>query len=139
MCSRSSDHGRECLVSDESVREWLTAQLTPLLPGTWRIIPNQRIPETLDVVTVVLVHQKIKPLPEAQGCLTNAVTLTVIDPHTDATRAEDALDDEVLALVTAIESNPQINFTEARKVSVNETYLGWDVDIEVLTQKESQP
>jgi hypothetical protein len=124
-------------VSGESVREWLSGELTALLPESWRIIPNQRTPETLDTVTVILVHQKINPSPEALGCLTNKVTLTVVDPHTDSTRAEDALDEEVLALVTALGAHTRIKFTEARKVSINETYLGWDVDTEVLSQKEA--
>lgn len=121
-----------------SVRDYLDGELTPLLPATWKLIPNQRMPETIDGITVVLKHLKIERLPEAPiGSLKNSVTITVADPHQDQVTAEDALDDSVLTLITALDGHSNILWTGADKVLVNNTYLGWDITVEVNTEKES--
>jgi len=121
----------------QSVREWLEDQLTPELPEGWRFIPNQRMAATIDRITVVLKHTDIERLPEAPlGTLRNTVVLTVADPHEDQVRAENELDDAVLELCTAIDGLPNINWTRASKVLVNDTYLGWDITLTVISGKE---
>jgi len=121
-----------------SVRSYLEAELKPLLPTTWRIIPNQRIPETIDRVTVALKVDRIEKLPEAPlGNLRNTVILTVADPHKDQVRAENALDDAVLNVLTALDGHSNIDWTLAQKVLATETYLGWDITLTVITSKES--
>lgn len=120
-----------------SVRQYLDGELTPLLPAGWTLIPNQRMPETISVTTVVLKLLKIEPLPEAPiGSLKNTVTITVADPHTDQAKAEDALDESVLTLTTALDGHKNIIWKDADKVLVNDTYLGWDISVEVITEKE---
>lgn len=120
-----------------SVRDYLKAELTPLLPTGWKFIPNQRMPETISKTTVVLKHTQMERLAEAPlGQLRNTVILTVADPHQDQIRAENALDDSVLELVSAIDTLVPINWTAAQKVLVNDTYLGWDITLTVITNKE---
>jgi len=122
----------------QSVREWLTEQITPLLDDSWRILPNQRMPATIDRITVVVKYTAMERLAEApQTHLRNTVTLTIADPHEDQVKAEDALDDAVLALCTVLDSLPRIGWTGAQKVLVNETYLGWDITLTVISGKES--
>ena len=121
----------------QSVREWLQAQLRSELPEGWKFIPNQRMAATIDRITVVLKHTDIERLPEAPlGNLRNTVVLTVADPHEDQVRAENELDDAVLELCTAIDGLPNINWTRASKVLVNDTYLGWDITLTVISGKE---
>lgn len=120
-----------------SVRDYLTAELTPLLPSTWKIIANQRVPETFDTVAVILKHLHIETLAEAPiGSLRNRVLITIADPHTDQVRAENALDEAVLELCTALDGHSRIIWTGADKVLVTDTYLGWDITVEVITEKE---
>lgn len=122
-----------------TVREWLEDALKPVLPSGWRIIPNQRIPETIDRITVVIKHIRIAPLAEApKGHLSNDVIITVADPHTDQARAEDALDDEVLELVNALQTIAGITWTGADKVLVNTTdNLGWDIACSIISRKKA--
>lgn len=94
------------------------------------------MPQTIEGITVVLKHSQMERLAEApQGSLRNTVVLTVVDPHEDQTAAENALDDSVLELVTAIDTLPKINWTNAEKVLVD-PYLGWDITLTVITEKE---
>lgn len=120
-----------------TVRAWLVDQLTPVLPAKWRLIENQRMPETIDRITVVLKHTTIERLPEAPiGQLRHTVILTVVDPHQDAVKAENALDQSVIELVTAIDGLQYVNWTGAAKVAVTDTYLGWDITLTAITGKE---
>lgn len=121
-----------------SVRQFLEAQLTPLLPTTWRIIPNQRLPETIDRVTVFFSVTRIESLAEAPiGSLKNFVTITVASPNKDVVRAENALDKNVLTLCTALDGHKNIRWTGADKVLVKDPYWGWDIHTEITTEKES--
>lgn len=125
-----------CLMSDDlSVRDWIKAQLEPILPPTWKINKHQSMPGTISAVTVILKYTSIAKLPEAKrSWLANEVVLTVVDPHTDQDRGEDALDDEVLELVTALDSIHQLVWTDAKKVQVG-PYLGWDITLQVNSRK----
>ena len=120
-----------------TVRSDLDALLAPKLPAGWKIIPHQTVPETLHTITVVLKHYKLEKLPEApQRHLTNYFTLTVASPLTTVAKAEDDLDDAVLELVTAIDTLASVDWTEATKVLVNDSYIGWDISLTVITQPE---
>ncbi|MBH0054482.1 hypothetical protein I6E74_09925 [Salinibacterium sp. SWN139] len=124
-------------MSDKSIREQLADAITPLLPSTWKIVPNQVGVETLSKVTVVIKHLQMSKFPEAPiGHLQHELTITIIDPHTDQVRAENALDDSVLELVTALDSIPGLIIKLAKKVFTDETYLGWDVEITTFSRKE---
>ncbi|WP_349902607.1 hypothetical protein [Parafrigoribacterium humi] len=121
----------------DSLRVWLDEQLTPLLPSGWTLIPNQRMPETITVTTVVLKHLEIERLDAAPlGQLRNTVVLTVADAHQNQTTAENELDESVLTLCTALDALKNLNWTGAKKVLVNDTYLGWDITLTVITSKE---
>lgn len=122
----------------DSVRSYLVDELTPLVNQGWRIIREQRMPETIDTITVVLKHSRIEKLPEApMGALRNEVVLTVADPHEDIAKAEDALDDAVVDLLSVIDKHDSINWTEARKAKVNDNILGWDITLTVITTATS--
>ena len=121
-----------------SVRDYLEAQLKPLLPGTWTFIPNQTMPETISQTVVILKHGRIEKLPAAPiGHLLNTVTLTIVDPHVDEVKAENALDDAVVELCSAIDGMDRINWSLAEKVTVKDPYIGWDITLTVITEKES--
>lgn len=126
-------------MSGSSVRDWLVAELTPLLPAKWKISANQVGVETISNVSVIIKHLGITKLPEAPAHhLANDVTITIIDPHTDQVRAENALDELVLELVTALDSLPGITFVRAKKVFASEAYLGWDIETTIFSRKEKK-
>lgn len=122
---------------DETVRGWLDENLKPLLPATWKLIPYQRMPQTISAPTVLFKQLSFTNLPEAPAAaLEVAIVITVADPHLDQDRAEDALDDEVLELVFALDSLPNLSWSTAQKVLVNETYLGWDITCSTISAKK---
>jgi hypothetical protein len=122
-------------VSDSAgIRPWLAEQLE--LPTAWHVIPEQRMPETIARITVVIKHRRIEKLPEAPiGHLRHEVTLTVADPHTDVAAAEDALDEAVVELIGTLDGHPSISWSDAEKVAVNDTYFGWDLTLSVITNR----
>ena len=120
----------------DNPREWLLAQLVPLVPSDWKVLPNQVDPSTIDRVTVIFKFTELTRLPEAPaGSISNQVIITIIDPHNDHVLAEDALDDSVLDLVTTLDSLPRIAWSKASKVLAFDRYLGWDITAQIITQK----
>lgn len=122
--------------SNLPVRAWLQQQLEPLLPAKWRIIPNQSMPQTIDRPTLIIKHLEMERLEEAPlGSLRHQITITVADPHEDQVKAEDALDDEVLQLCTALDALSGLTWTGAKKVAVRDPYIGWDITLTVISTK----
>lgn len=119
------------------LREYLVDGLTPLLPSEWKMIGFQRTPAKFDQVIVVLKFTEFEPMPQAPiGSLMNDVVLTVASPHTDIEKAETELDDAVRALCMALDALDAVQFTGARKASVTDNTLGWDITLAVRTDKE---
>ena len=122
----------------DSVRAYLIEQLD--LPDDWTVIPEQRFPETIAKTTVVLQHTRIERMAEAPlGHLRNEVVLSVLDPHTDIASAEDALDDAIVALLSAIDAHSTIAWTGAEKVIHREAYPAWNITLSVITSKLDEP
>ena len=126
----------EALVSD-NLRSWFSSQIKPLLPSGWRYIPNQKTPETVTVPTLVFKLMELEPLPEApRGSLSAGIVLTLICPLVDDVKAEDALDDDVLALMTALDGHRHISWKSARKVRDSVTdRLSWDLNVSAITTR----
>lgn len=119
-----------------SVRSWLKDELS--LPAGWVVIAEQRVPDTIASITVVLKHARIEPRDGSVGQLRHEVVLSVFAPHQKVGDAEDALDDAVTTLLTEIDAHDRINWTDAAKVvSPNEQYFGWDISLSVLTDPET--
>lgn len=124
--------------TDTTLRAWFSAQLKPLLPSTWRYIPNQMTPATITVPTLVYKLLEIEPLPEAPlGALRHRIVLTLLSPNEDDVKAEDALDNDVIALITALDPHSTIAWETARKVRDEKTSrLGWDITVTTITTKK---
>lgn len=126
--------------SDTTLRAWFSAQIKPLLPAGWRYIPNQDTPAQITVVTVVYKLLEIEPLAEAPiGANRNTIVLTVLSPHEDDVKAENALDNEVIDMVTALDGHAQISWSRAQKVRDPKTdRLAWDITVSVITTRSTR-
>jgi hypothetical protein len=113
------------------VRGWLDENLKPLLPEGWRWVPEQRNLDTLDAVTVIWKQSRIMPLDAAPlGAVRVEGTLTVATPLTDIKRAEEALDDAVTELCSALDGLEGIVWESATKVALSETGpLAYDIEV----------
>lgn len=116
------------------VRSWLAAEIAPLLPDEWRIVPGISTVKTLLVPAVYFEFtelEKVTGLPV--GHARAVLDLIVVDPRTDLVAGEDQVDDHLVDLVLTLDGHEQINWTGARKESIAEQFFGWRVALTVLT------
>ena len=120
------------------LRSWFSAEIKPLLPAGWRYIPNQNTPATITVPTLVYKLLELEPLPAApMGAYRARIVLTLISPHEDDVKAENALDNDVLALFAALDSHSTIGWETARKIRDDKSdRLGWDLTVLAVITKE---
>lgn len=120
-----------------TAREQLAAVLAPLLPTDWKLIPYQDSVDTLSDVTVMLKLASVEKHPSAPlGAYLARFTITVVDPSQDPQKAEDRLDDELLALLAALDSLNNSLWSTAEKVLFQDRYLAYDIAMQVVTRKD---
>jgi hypothetical protein len=119
----------------KTTREQLAAELKPLLPRTWKIIPYARNLDDANQTRVMLHATDIHPAP-AMGALETDYTITVISPKADPTGAQTDLDDDVLNVLHALDGITWLMFRNASPTVVQD-YLSWDINITVITRKDA--
>lgn len=121
-----------------NVREYITTQIRPHLPGRWQWVKEQRTPDTITLPTVIVKNVRIDRIEGYPiGHVQNTVVLTVLSPYTDPAAAEDDLDGHVHDLMVVLDGHTRIRFEHAEKVvTANGTYFGWDIRLTVITSKE---
>lgn len=99
-------------MADVNVRNYIVAALTPLLPKRWKIKGFNSLPDDIAVPHVILVFQRYTRSTIAPRAWRNAeFVLTIVTPKTDPGVADDALDDEVIDLLNAIDQLAETNLT----------------------------
>lgn len=124
--------------NEQSVREWVKWYIDSIAEDDWLVIPYLSSPKSFERPTINIKHTEINAQPAAplSDNLVNDVVVTITNNRTDLNRAEDALDDSVLALVYLLKNSKRLVFQSAKKVSAaNEINLAWDINIQVLTTK----
>lgn len=122
-----------------SVRAQVAEKLAPYIPAGWDVDAfTVKTVATLSRTTVYIEHTGIAPLDAAPvGYVSSTVTVTVLSPLNDWEKAEDALDVPVLAFITDLDGDTELAFARANKTSVKDTYLGWAIELTVITAKEA--
>jgi len=100
-----------------SVRSELAAALKPLLPNTVKIID---VPRSIDGMeakrpVVVLFRESRAKAPNAIGDYFDTFALYVVTPGVDVRRSEDALDDTLDQVITALDTITWLNWTSAER------------------------
>lgn len=117
-----------------SIRAWIIDEVKPLLPPRWSLVPYLGDIDTPSVPTVAVKLQSLAPLPEApKGTVAAQYTFTVIQPQTDATTADRALDDDLLTFIAAINDNPSLSWSSADAVAFDDVHLAYDVSVTCVT------
>lgn len=125
---------------DSTIRNWLAEQLAPLLPSGWKVAAGMGIPATIDRTWVAIKNLRIAPLAEAPTShLNNFTTVTIASKFTDQAKATDVVDDQVLELVMDLLTIEGLTFIDANKVLVNDTYIGWDISLSIISRKKETP
>ncbi|NYE20514.1 hypothetical protein [Microbacterium immunditiarum] len=122
-----------------SVRAQVAAMLAPFVSDEWTVKPHTvKQVDTLARPTLFIEHTGIDPLEVSPfGHVQSTVVVTVLSHLTDYSKAEDALDVPVLELITDLDTDDRLEFRNARKTSVHDTYLGWAIELTVITAKET--
>lgn len=121
------------------IRAWLAGEIEPLLPAQWRLVAGISDVKTLVVPAVYFEYTAIEKADNwPPGHVRAVLDLVVVDPHTDLVLAEDAVDELVVQLLTALDLHDSINWSSARKQAIGDSFFGWRVSVSVLasTPKE---
>ncbi|MBF4565398.1 hypothetical protein [Plantibacter sp. VKM Ac-2876] len=121
-----------------SPRQYLADTIKPLLPKRWNLVPYQAPSlDKLAVPTVVISTKSFTPTPTApRSSLTHTFTVTVIDPATDNEKAEEALEDEVMELVYALEQLDSLVWENAERVQWADRLMAWDITLTLITTRK---
>lgn len=119
------------------IREQLEAGLKPYLPDTWRVTPYERDIDRPDRPTLML-RQKRYRYEQTIGRLVAVFKLTIISPHEDDFKAEDALDTDVgEVLDTIISELDQVVVIGGTKMRFGKAgFASWDIDIETPMERK---
>ena len=117
-----------------SARQQVVDAIAPVLPKNWKVVPYLTSFEAIDQ-TVVMIHAtRVTKFQQApQGTYTVEFEATVLDPSKDSARVWDALDDEVLEAIAAIDAIDSLDWTGAEPVSFS-NFFGWNITFSVPTQ-----
>ncbi|PYY57772.1 hypothetical protein DEJ17_09740 [Curtobacterium sp. MCSS17_011] len=84
--------------------------------------------------TIVMVHATgVEKFPQASGYLRINFEATVLDPSKDPARVWDALDDEVLEAIAALDAIEALDWTGAEPVAISNLF-GWNITFSVPTE-----
>lgn len=101
-----------------NLRADVTAQIKALAPKRWVFIPYQKAVEPIKVPTVMLSLQNYKRHPQA-GFNPNMRQVTyellLMEPTQDPGKSDDALDDELIDLLAAIDQIEGIDWDTAQR------------------------
>jgi len=117
------------------VRAVIIDALKPRLPRGWKFFPYRVPVEAINSTTVWVRLQTIAKLPEAPQSGVHLVTyiVTIAVPEADMSEADARLDDDVIALVQALDLLPNIRRATAEQVNVTDSVLGYDITVEIIT------
>ncbi|GAA4170785.1 hypothetical protein [Gryllotalpicola koreensis] len=114
---------------NEIARLTLQRTLKPLLPAKWRFAPSQQSTDRLSTPVVKLQATNIvRPAGAGRGVVAIQFTASIYAPPSTTQTQEDAIDDEVLELIGAIE-RAGLSWGEALKtIDPNRANLAWEIN-----------
>lgn len=117
-----------------TARQQVVDAIAPVLPKNWKVVAYLTSFDAIDQ-TVVMIHAtRVTKFQQApQGTYTVEFEATVLDPSKDPARVWDALDDEVLEAIAALDSIDSLDWTGAEPVSISNLF-GWNITFSVPTQ-----
>jgi hypothetical protein len=122
------------------IRQWVADQLKPFVePRGWLFVRYSTSLSKLSRPVAMLKLQALRRTPEAPGSgHTVEFVLTLIDPAIDPEKREDSLDENLIELVYALDTIPNVRWTNAQRVMFDDKNLAFDITLEVLTSKDKE-
>lgn len=116
-----------------SSRERVVELITPMLPEAWRkniVWHTVKIIPALDGPAVFMDFTAMTHAGMPEGAMVDEFEIALISHLTDYTKAEDALDPAVRALVRGIDASRQIAWSRSDKRNIG-NYLAWVVAVQL--------
>ena len=122
-----------------NIRKDLAAQLREKLPDDWTVLDVGVALENPLRPVVVIRQQDVKRNAGApRKYRDKGFVVALVEPGLAVDLVEDALDDDVVLLLDALEDLPMpgLIWTEAERVTFQGRFAGYDVHVTITTEKE---
>ena len=99
-------------MADYNVRQLVISHLKPLLPKKWMVKEFNALPDEITTTSVVLVFQSYSRTSIApRAARTATFVLTIVTPQSIPGAADNALDDDLIDLLNAIDAIAETGLT----------------------------
>jgi hypothetical protein len=128
------------LPAGPTVRETVVGQLRELLPDTWDVKGGQAKPAKLSRPTLYVNYAALDVLPAAPlAHISVEFVLTVGDFHEDLKLSEDAVDEQIIDLILALDAHPTLAWSRATKLRIEgNDALGWTLGVTTTARKKKE-
>lgn len=122
-----------------TVRSELATALKAVLPFDYKFV---QVPRSLDNIepgrpVVMIYRDRLEKAPNAQGVYFSTLSLWIVTPHVDETRAEDDLDEILDEVIAALDSVSWVNWKTAERSTFGDAQApAYRVELQVATNKE---
>ncbi len=118
-----------------SMRSAAVDALTAELPNTWTIIDDERSLNAITRPTMLVSVRSFTPSDYAPlSKITVTLALMILSAHTDAKAAEDDLDELLVEALTAVNTLPNLTWSEATKVVHLDRYMGYEITTQATAE-----
>ena len=118
-----------------SMRSAAVDALTAELPNTWTIIDDERSLNAITRPTLLVSVRSFTPSDYAPlSKITVTLALMILSAHTDAKAAEDDLDELLVEALTAVNTLPNLTWSEATKVVHLDRYMGYEITTQATAE-----
>ena len=118
-----------------SMRSAAVDALTAELPNTWTIIDDERSLNAITRPTMLVSVRSFTPSEYAPlSKITVTLALMILSAHTDAKAAEDDLDELLVEALTAVNTLPNLTWSEATKVVHLDRYMGYEITTQATAE-----
>lgn len=117
------------MAKNDIARKVLQSTLRPLLPAGWRFAASQQSTDNLSTPVVKLQATDIvRPDGAGRGVVAVQFTAAIFAPPTTTQTQEDAIDDQVLELIGAIEKAGLSWGAGVKTIDPNRANLAWEIN-----------
>lgn len=114
-----------------SMRSSIVTQIEGELPSSWVVVDDERALNVISKPTVIVSVRSLTPSDFAPlHNMTVNVALLLLSPHTDASKAEDQLDELLVTVLEAFQNMRGLTWVEASKIVHMDRYMGWEITTE---------
>jgi hypothetical protein len=122
----------------DTVRAALDATLKPVLPESWRTVPNIAAPATKQLVPVLYteftgISNQHAGQTIPQGLVFCDFDLVIVIASTDDEKGENDVDAAVLDLIAAVDASESVAWDTAKKERLASGQLAWRLSLAVIT------